>query len=484
MVYVVFSVYFFSFFIGRRREYENLVFSLFSLDVSLYFFLRTQIKHHLGLDFFYCKKIEYIALSLVFILFLDFVTLYFRKKRNFVHYTGYGINVLCILFFLLTADYSLWSKVNHYVMQPTWILMVPLALYILVSNLKKDRDARYMLGGFALLILCSLNDILADRGISPLPRLSSYGFLAFIGGLGIILNQRFIRLHHDVEDLNRNLEQKVQQRTEELQQTLEEVQALKVQQDGDYFLTSLLMRPLGRVTVESDAVAVRQFVRQKKTFVFKGREYDIGGDLNIVHNVRLLGREYIAFLNSDAMGKSIQGAGGALITGVIVNSYLHRPKVSSAYSGKHPERWLKDCYQDLQAVFETFDGSMLTSLVFGLLDVEQGLLYHINAEHPWGVLYRRGQAMFIEHEQFLRKIGIQLHIAEKDFRIQTLLLEPGDMLVFGSDGRDDVVIGEDAVNGRIINEDETSFCAWSRKPAPTLTNWLPVLPLPAKSPTI
>ena len=49
-----------------------------------------------------------------------------------------------------------------------------------------------------------------------------------------------------IEEYNKTLELKVEQRTEELKKTLDEVQALKVQQDGDYFLTSLLLQPLGR----------------------------------------------------------------------------------------------------------------------------------------------------------------------------------------------------------------------------------------------
>src|SRR5262249_47051822 len=41
------------------------------------------------------------------------------------------------------------------------------------------------------------------------------------------------------------LEDKVKERTAELQKAFEEVSALKKQQDGDYFLTSLLTTPLG-----------------------------------------------------------------------------------------------------------------------------------------------------------------------------------------------------------------------------------------------
>ncbi len=47
------------------------------------------------------------------------------------------------------------------------------------------------------------------------------------------------------------LEEKVKERTHELQTTLKDVQALKAQQDGDYFLTTLLLKPLGVNEVDS-----------------------------------------------------------------------------------------------------------------------------------------------------------------------------------------------------------------------------------------
>lgn len=50
-----------------------------------------------------------------------------------------------------------------------------------------------------------------------------------------------------LQDYADHLEEKVKERTAELKNTLEEVQLLKNQQDGDYFLTSLLIKPLTRI---------------------------------------------------------------------------------------------------------------------------------------------------------------------------------------------------------------------------------------------
>lgn len=155
------------------------------------------------------------------------------------------------------------------------------------------------------------------------------------------------------------------------------------------------------------------------------------------------------------MGKSIQGAGGALVLGTVFKSIVTRTQQSPRESSRFPEQWLKECFIELQNVFVSFDGSMLASAVIGLVDDENGFLYYINAEHPWPVLYRKGKASFLGVDESLRKIGIEG--LEGRLRISTLKLEEQDVIITGSDGKDDIVIGEDAEGQRIINEDETIF---------------------------
>lgn len=251
------------------------------------------------------------------------------------------------------------------------------------------------------------------------------------------------------------LEEKVKERTQELQNTLKDVQALKAQQDGDYFLTTLLLKPLGVNEVDSRFIGIESFVRQKKKFEFRHWSKDIGGDINISHVIELEGKRYIAFINGDAMGKSIQGAGGALVLGSVFHTIIERTQATEAMRQLAPERWLKNAFIELHRVFESFDGSMLVSGFFGLIDEKTGLMYHILAEHPLPVLYRNGKASFVDNDRMLRKLGTTG--VEGTLVIATTQLEPGDILLVGSDGRDDIILGHDEHGGRIINEDETLF---------------------------
>ena len=251
------------------------------------------------------------------------------------------------------------------------------------------------------------------------------------------------------------LEEKVQTRTQELQTTLEDVQLLKAQQDGDYFLTTLLLKPLGINEVKSDLIGIESFIRQKKKFIFRHWDTDIGGDINISHVIELEGKRYICFVNADAMGKSMQGAGGALVLGSVFHTIIERTKATTIINSQSPERWLKNMFIELHKVFESFDGSMLVAGFFALLDESAGLLYYLSAEHPDGVLYRNGKASFFGSHKVLRKLGTTgIH---GNLQVYTLQMELGDVIIIGSDGRDDIMTGTTEDGERIINEDETQI---------------------------
>lgn len=259
------------------------------------------------------------------------------------------------------------------------------------------------------------------------------------------------------------LEQKVQERTKELakahkelEQTFEEVNTLKIQQDGDYFLTSLLIKPLMTNQVKSNTVNIDYIAIQKKKFKFRKWKEELGGDICIAHTIPLKNKKHTVFVNGDAMGKSIQGAGGALVLGVVFNALVERTKYKEKEQEVTPDEWLIECYKELQSIFESFDGSMLISVVMGIVEDDTGLMYYFNAEHPFTTLYRKGKASFIENEIGIRKIGSMGF--DQSLEIKTFQLKHNDSIIAGSDGRDDILLGHDEETGfRIINEDEEKF---------------------------
>ncbi|MBL8021218.1 MAG: SpoIIE family protein phosphatase [Leptospirales bacterium] len=289
-----------------------------------------------------------------------------------------------------------------------------------------------------------------DLSVSIPPRVEDeIGFLtrSFNGMVESIRDAR-----QKLQEYANSLEEKVKERTAELQETLTQVQSLKTQQDGDYFLTALLLRPLRANRAKSDAVSIEFFQKQKKNFTFRHWNEEIGGDLCMSNNLKLGGRPFIVFMNADAMGKSMQGAGGALVLGSVFEAILERTHLSASMQDQFPERWIKNAFIELHKVFEAFECSMMVSLVIGVIDEQSGLLYYINAEHPFSMLYRRGKAAFMDHETYFQKLGSPA--VSGNIFIRTFQLEPGDVMIVGSDGRDDILMSQE---GRepFMNEDES-----------------------------
>jgi serine phosphatase RsbU (regulator of sigma subunit) len=254
---------------------------------------------------------------------------------------------------------------------------------------------------------------------------------------------------------------KIEIKNTEIEAQIKRINELKTQQDGDYFLTSQLLHPLALNEAEPSRVRVDFLTEQKKKFQFRQWHSEIGGDISSANTVYLRNKRYVAFMNGDAMGKSIQGAGGALVLGTVFKSFLHRTQNDEMSRFMFPEQWLRDCYEELHHVMISFDGRMLVSAVIGLIDEDSGFLYYINAEHPWIAVLRNGVANFIEEELTLRKLGMPEN--DELFRVKTFRLQKGDVIFAGSDGRDDISLGRDEMGNSMINQDETMFLRFIEK---------------------
>jgi sigma-B regulation protein RsbU (phosphoserine phosphatase) len=81
------------------------------------------------------------------------------------------------------------------------------------------------------------------------------------------------------------------------------------------------------------------------------------------------------------------------------------------------------------------DAGMFATLLFGVLDVESGQFYYLNAGHDYPYVLRAGQIIAA-----LKPTGPAAGVIDGvDYRIESLDLLPGDALVLYSDGIIDVV---------------------------------------------
>ncbi|MBI3395487.1 MAG: SpoIIE family protein phosphatase [Spirochaetia bacterium] len=440
----------------RRKDKHNLFFGAFCILLTLYWLFRTNYRDQIFGDHILVRvKTEYIALFMIGPALIFFLSQYFERR-----YSRVGLALLCAWLVLavivaVTPNYHLASQMLQYWQMSALLAVAYVVYYMTRQAVRGNKDARWLLFGFVIFSASIIHDVFAALLSWDTPFVARFFFILFVLGIAAVLANRFSRMHNQVEELNEHLEEKVKERTEQLNQTLHRVEELKVQQDGDYFLTSLLIHPLSGNFAEGRRVSIDMLIRQKKTFRFKHWEAEIGGDLISVYDINLRGKKYVVFLNGDAMGKSMQGAGGALVLGTVFKSIVTRTQASAYFQNRYPEQWLKEMFLELQGVFVSFDGSMLVSAVFGLVEEDTGMVYYVNAEHPFVVLYHGQTASFVDKSIELRKLGIDWHPGS--LQVRTLRLKHGNVLIIGSDGRDDVTIGYDARGNRLINEDEQLF---------------------------
>ncbi|MCB1178179.1 MAG: SpoIIE family protein phosphatase, partial [Leptospiraceae bacterium] len=182
--------------------------------------------------------------------------------------------------------------------------------------------------------------------------------------------------------------------------------------------------------------------------------------------INLNNNNFSLFFNADAMGKSIQGAGGIIVLGVVFEGIL---KQSEKNLNLTPNEWLIEAFFELQKSFEKFKGSMLVSGILGLLD-HSGKIYYINSEHPFPILYRNSKASLIKSDIFNYKFGTEINFDDKSkiitFEFQLL---KGDSFFIGSDGKDDLEIYDYSKKESIISSNENRILSLIEKSEGDLT---------------
>lgn len=460
-LYVSISLYHLLLAIRRPKEIFNLYFGVFAMAVASFHLANSSAAELVyGPAKELQSKVDQVSLMVFAGSLLLFISRFFINRHSRV-----AVGLASLYFSFAILDLFVSSTFRLRLLEFVIYSMVFALPYILFLSGREawrgNKDARLLLLGVALIILGVLHDILVERRVIQSILIMPFTFLAFIMGIALILANRFVRVHSEVEQFAAELEDKVRKRTEDLQATLSEVRELKDRQDGDYFLTAQLLDPLAGNHArqlndnQTNKVEADFLSRQKKTFRFRHWESELGGDLCAIHSLRLRGRDVLIFFNGDAMGKSMQGAGGALIMGTVFKTIITRTQQSAEMQECYPEHWLRQCYQELKSVLVAFDGRMLVSMVVGIVDEETGMLYFVNAEHPHVVLLRDGQADFFEEKGILRKVGVE--DPGEVFVVQTLPMQVNDVVLIGSDGRDDVQIGTNEEGLAIVNEDERAF---------------------------
>ncbi len=397
---------------------------------------------------YYSHRYEILLISALLQLFLSFFWFWLVEKK-FKIYKGYPS-----LWYLPASIDIYFLTLCVYI---TGISFSPVTLgYVLLACMSSIDLIRYR--GLFTTFGCSLSYIL----ILSLVKLKIIPFVNIVNNLqmeitlfsGILSTVLLIIACTTANSVIYQIYFQLNEKNNELSSSFDKINLLKLQQDADYALTARLMEPFGGSLVKSKLVKIEFFLAQKKSFFFKNQTLEIGGDIVIADELYFNESKYILFINGDAMGKSMQGACGALVLGVLCKSIIANTQNRAKDNNINPQEWLANSIREMHRIFESFEGSMLASVFFGILEENTGNLYHINTEHPEAILYRDGTANFLKDSLAYRKIGT-LGIQPEFLHVEYTQLVAGDVLFIGSDGKDDIILNSNLT--RTINHDEFLF---------------------------
>ena len=223
---MIIAAYHLMMYIKNRREKENLIFALINIlsafYLSVFYYAELPLSIQSAISFIWFQKIFSSALPFVFpYLVASFILAFVKSKENkIVKRIRMGFMLLPILIILFAPNYQVLRS-----MRWTQTLLVPPLLYIFFilvrAILSKNRDAKTLLFGFSPLVVTVILDLVIHNilKIYDFPYITSYGWQLMVVTLLFIMANRFANSRLQVEDLNKNLEKKVEERTAELSES-------------------------------------------------------------------------------------------------------------------------------------------------------------------------------------------------------------------------------------------------------------------------
>ncbi len=201
----------------RRQRRSYLWYALLALVTAGYTFLQSQLRFAVSDDFVLVKEVEYALKFLIPALVIQFLSTLLaapigRALRLYqLSHPALGL--------LAVATPGLELNLRIMAWWPLWTapgLMVIVALVVRRAR-RGDPEARTLAFGFLPVVGAFAYDVLAANNLVPLAYLSSYGFALFVLSGAVSLANRFERVHRQLDTLTGELEQRVEQRTRELE---------------------------------------------------------------------------------------------------------------------------------------------------------------------------------------------------------------------------------------------------------------------------
>lgn len=216
LVFLAVAVYMFGLWLLERSSHEYVLFALLAVCAATYSFLITQWKYTLAADFLAMKKLEHVLLYVTPAVMVEFLYAFVRRPVPTGLRLAQAALALGAVGVLLSPglDFALWLLPYLEVFAITLAVVLLTALGI--WSWQGNRDAITVGVGALAIAVAMTHDAIVDRGLLLDVRLAPYGFAVLLIGMTVALAVRFHHAVNGLATLSRELETRVEQRTNEL----------------------------------------------------------------------------------------------------------------------------------------------------------------------------------------------------------------------------------------------------------------------------
>jgi histidine kinase len=255
--------------------------------------------------------------------------------------------------------------------------------------------------------------------VYPFIYVLEYVYLAIVLSMAYLLMNKFVDLHEKVEDLNVNLEQRVHERTEELQSAMEELEAMNEQlvrtKDALWGEMQLAKK------IQTVLLPLRPYIEGFEISAYMEPAGEVGGDYYDVINVQ--GRDWVVV--GDVSG---HGVSAGLVM-MMVQTSIH--VALDQNPGMHPSELLTLINRTVSDNISRF-GEMKYMTLTVMAEHEKGKFF-FSGLHQDIMVYRAASRTVEVVETRGMWIGIMDSI-EGMVEDDMLLLGPGDVMLVYTDG--------------------------------------------------
>jgi signal transduction histidine kinase len=201
----------------RPKDLHNLYFGLLTLSFVLFMSANTIVKDTIYLLHSPLEEEVDLCAGIATIAFLVlFITRVITRRLGKIPVVSVALLVALFIIGLLSHGSAM--SFVRYCWYAISLALVPYFLwYVFVHALKGSRDARILMAGIIVFMVSGIHDLLAFEGYVPFLFSMPYAFMFFLAAMTLLLSQKFVSVHNSMELLNETLEQRVRERTEELE---------------------------------------------------------------------------------------------------------------------------------------------------------------------------------------------------------------------------------------------------------------------------